>query len=131
MDIFKNKRIHPQECTKHIINPQQYNSQQDKRGRKGQPFAPFLFAYTSEREKETTTPTEGKPRTEAKQGSRTRAGRKEKKRGQEEKRRKRRANTPQAPKPPNSTRAQKPHKPRKTPNPYKHTSAPQNPLKPP
>ena len=55
MDISKNKRIHPQECTKHIINPHQYNSQQDKRGRKGQPFAPLLFAYTSEREKETIT----------------------------------------------------------------------------
>lgn len=39
------------------------------------------------------------------------------------------ANTPQASNPPNSTRAQKPHKPRKDLNPYKYTSAPQNPLK--
>ena len=39
------------------------------------------------------------------------------------------ANTQQAFKPPNSTRVQKPHKPRKDINPYKYTSAPQNPLK--
>lgn len=39
------------------------------------------------------------------------------------------ANTPQTLYPPNSTRVQKPHKPRKDLNPYKYTSAPQNPLK--
>ena len=39
------------------------------------------------------------------------------------------ANTPQASKPPNTSRAQKPHKPRKTPNLYKYTPTPQNPLK--
>lgn len=39
------------------------------------------------------------------------------------------ANTPQAFNPPNYSRVQKPHNPRKDLNPYKYTSAPQNPLK--
>ena len=39
------------------------------------------------------------------------------------------ANTPQDIKPPNSTRVQKPHNQRKDLNPYKYTSAPQNPPK--
>ena len=39
------------------------------------------------------------------------------------------ANTPQASKPPNHSRTQKPHNQRKDLNPYKHTSAPQNPPK--
>ena len=66
---------------------------------------------------------------EVKRKANTRA--KGQKRGQErgQKRIKQRRNTPQAPKPPNSTRVQKPHNPRKDPNPYKHTSAPQNALK--
>ena len=41
--------------------------QNTERGRKEQHFAPFLFAHTSEREKETTTPTKGKPRTSHKE----------------------------------------------------------------
>lgn len=101
----------------------------------------FLCLKPSAREKETTTqPTpkanqqsqesKTRPRAEAKQGSRTRAGRKQDKRGKrKDKRTKSRANTPQAPKPPNSTRAQKPHSQRKDLNPYKYTSAPQKPLK--
>ena len=50
MDIFKGERIHTQECTKHIINPQHNNrTREDARN-----CALSFCAYTV-REKETTT----------------------------------------------------------------------------
>ena len=101
-----------------------------RKGRNTRPF--FLFPKPSERErKPTAKPT--KPRKQDKTKRRSQAGKQDKSRtkaGQERKREENeRRNTPQAPKPPNLSRAQKPHNQRKTPNPYKHTSAPQNPPK--
>ena len=103
-----------------------------RKGRNTRPF--FLFLKPSERErKPTAKPT--KPRKQDKTKRRSQAGKQDKsrtkagQRGKERKTKGERRNTQQAPKPPNLSRTQKPHNPRKDPNPYKYTSAPQNPPK--
>ena len=93
----------------------------------------FLRIYRKGKRKPKPTMTQEQTRQargQAEDKRTSKEGRKrDKSRSKEDKRDKTEANTPQAFKPPNYTRVQKPHKPSKAPNPYKHTSAPQNALK--
>ena len=99
----------------------------DKRGRKGQTFAPFLFAlYDRKGKSKKRQSRKGKTMQEDKQ----RQPEQSRTKGQKQSKRiKTGANTPQAPKPPNHSRTQKPHNPRKARNQYKPTRDHQNPVK--